>query len=117
MDGIMVLNSMVTPEYGFGWNNWCLLLIIPLLLGLYLILFWFVNRDNRRSNKAFKWGLIGLCIVALSLIIGLGICSCQNVTYDKTYQVILNNDVDMISFRENYEIIEQVGITYIVRLK
>ena len=114
MDGIMVLNTINTPNYSFGWNNWCWFLLIPIFLAIYFLCFRFINRHSRRAGK---WGLIGFILLVLSLTIGIGVCSSENVTYDKSYQVLINNNVDMEQFRSNYEILDQVGITYIIRQK
>ena len=114
MEGIMVLNTINTPVYTFGWNNWCLLLIIPILIAIYLIIFAYSNRHFARARR---WGLIGAIILALSLTFGIAICSTENVSYDRTYQVIIDNNVDMEQFRQNYEILEQVGITYMIEHK
>ena len=114
MDGIMVLNTINTPSYSFGWNNWCWFLLVPVFLAIYFLYFRYINRHNRRTAK---WGLIGFILLVLSLTIGIGICSTENVTYDRSYQVLINNDVDMEQFRNNYEILDQVGITYVIRQK
>lgn len=114
MDGIMILNTINTPVYTFGWSNWCFLFSIPILLGVYLVWFGYLNR---RFAKARRWASIGILMLALSVGACLGICSTENVSYDRTYQVIIDNNVDMIQFRANYEILEQVGITYIIRQK
>lgn len=114
MDGIMILNTISTPVYSFGWNGWCWLLIPLALLAIYLIVF---GHENRRFASARRWRTIG--IVSLAAILGLGtaICSMENVAYEKTYQVLVDSSVDMEQFRANYEILEQVGITYIIRQK
>ena len=112
MDGIMILDTICTPIYSFGWNNWCFIFFIPALIAIYLILFGYVNR---RFSQSRKWILIGLLMLIICVAFSLGICSVENVEYDTTYQVILNNEVDIEQFRANYEIIDQVGITYIIR--
>ena len=114
MDGIMVLNTIATPVYSFGWNNWCLLLILPIILAIYLIWFWYVNRDLYRARK---WRTIGLALLIGSLALGTTVCANQNVREEYTYQVILNNDADMEWFRDTYEVVKQVGITYMVKHK
>lgn len=114
MEGIMVLNTIDTPVYAFGWNNWCFLLIIPILIAVYLITFAY---SNRRLARARRWGVIGAIILTLSLTFGIAICSTENVSYERTYQVIIDNNVDMEQFRQNYEILEQVGITYMIKHK
>ena len=114
MGGIMVLNTIDIPSYSFGWNNWCWFLMVPIFLAIYFLYFRYINRRNR---KTAKWGLIGFVLLILSLTIGLGVCSTENVTYQRNYQVLLDNSVDMEQFRSNYEIVEQVGITYVIRQK
>lgn len=114
MEGIMVLNTIDTPVYAFGWNNWCFLLFIPILIAVYLITFAY---SNRRFARARRWGAIGAVILALSLTFGIITCSCENVTYTRTYQVLIDNTVDMEQFRQNYEILDQVGITYMIKQK
>lgn len=114
MDGIMVLNTITTPIYSFGWNNWCLLLILPIILAIYLIWFWYVNRDLRR---ACKWCTIGLALLIGSLTLGAAICANENVREERVYQVVLDSNVNMEQFREDYEIIKQVGITYMIKEK
>ena len=86
----------------------------PCFPAIYFLYFRYINRHNRRTAK---WGLIGFILLVLSLTIGIGICSTENVTYDRSYQVLINNNVDMEQFRNNYEILDQVGITYVIRQK
>lgn len=114
MDGIMVLNTIATPVYSFGWNPWCWGLIIPIILALYFIYFWFINRDLRRTRR---WLTLGVFMLVVSLAIGYGVCSTEHVKYEYKYQVIVDNTVDMIQFRQNYEILDQVGITYMIKQK
>ncbi len=114
MDGIMILNTITTPVYSFGWNFWCWALILPIIFAIYLIYFWYINRRHVRTRR---WAWLGALIIAISLTVGIGVCSTENVTYDRTYQVIIDNTVDMVQFRQNYEILEQVGITYVIRQK
>ena len=112
MDGIMILDTIRTPIYSFGWNNWCFLFFIPILLAIYLILFGYTNR---RFAKGRQWAYIGILVLIFCVMFSIGICSVENVEYDITYQVILDNEVNIEQFRTNYEIIDQVGITYIIR--
>lgn len=114
MDGIMILNTIHTPIYSFGWNNWCFLFFIPILLAIYLILFGYANR---RFVKGRRWACVGVLVLTLCVIFSIAICSVENMEYDTTYQVILDNEVNIEQFRANYEIIDQVGITYIIRQK
>ena len=74
MDGIMVLNTINTPSYSFGWNNWCWFLLVPVFLAIYFLYFRYINRHNRRTAK---WGLIGFILLVLSLTIGIGTWRCS----------------------------------------
>ena len=112
MDGIMILDTIRTPIYSFGWNNWCFLFFIPALIAIYLILFGYANR---RFSRGRQWACVGFLMLVLCVAFSIGICSTENMEYDTTYQVILDNKVDIEQFRTNYEIIDQVGITYIIR--
>ena len=112
MDGIMILDTIRTLIYSFGWNNWCFLFFIPILIAIYLILFGYANR---RFSRGRQWACVGFLMLVLCIVFSIGICSTENMEYDTTYQVILNNEVDIEQFRTNYEIIDQVGITYIIR--
>lgn len=114
MDGIMILNTITTPVYSFGWNGWCWALIPVALLAIYLIIF---GHENRRHASARRWRSIGIVVLVASLCLGTAICSVDNVEHEKTYQVLVDSTVDMEQFRANYEILEQVGITYIIRQK
>ena len=111
MDGIMILNTIATPVYSFGWNPWCWALSLPIILAISLIDFWYINRHHARTRR---WAWLGALILIISLSIGYGVCSTENVTYDYSYQVIIDNNVDMV---QNYEILEQVGITYMIKQK
>lgn len=114
MEGIMVLNTIITPIYSYGWNPWCLFFIIPILIGIYLTYFWLINRNKPKMKQ---WLYIGTMTISLSLGLASGICSHKNVSYDTVHQVIIDNGIDIVEFRNNYEIVEQVGITYMIRQK
>lgn len=114
MDGIMILNTIATPVYSFGWNLWCWLLLIPFLLGAYLVHF---TLKNQRRNISKIWGWVGSLLIILSMSTCYGVCSTQNKTYEYSYQVLIDNSVDMENFRTNYEIVNQIGITYVIRQK
>ena len=114
MDGIMVLHSFTKPIYSFGWNNWCLLFILPIIFSIYLIFFWWANRDKVNT---IIWGRVGVITLITCITLGTMICSTNNVKHERYYQVLVDNFVDMEEFRQNYEIIEQVGITYIIQQK
>ena len=114
MEGIMILNTISTPVYSFGWNGWCWALIPFAVLAIYLIIF---GHENRRHASARRWRSIGIVALAGILCLGIAICSVENVQHEKTYQVLVDSSVDMESFRANYEIVEQIGITYVIRQK
>ena len=114
MEGIMILNTITTPVYSFGWNNWCWVLLPFILLAIYLIAF---GHKNRRHASARRWRSFGIVALVGFLCLGTAICSVENVQHENTYQVLVDNTVDMEQFRANYEILEQVGITYIIRQK
>lgn len=114
MEGIMILNTITTPVYSFGWNGWCWALIPFAVLAIYLIIF---GHENRRHASARRWRSTGIVALAGILCLGTAICSVENVQHEKTYQVLVDSSVDMESFRANYEIVEQIGITYVIRQK
>ena len=114
MEGIMILNTISTPVYSFGWNGWCWALIPFIVLAIYLIIF---GHENRRHASARRWRSFGIAALIVFLGLGATICSVENVQYEKTYQVLVDSSVNMESFRANYEIVEQIGITYVIRQK
>ena len=114
MEGIMILNTISTPVYSFGWNGWCWALIPFIMLAIYLIIF---GHENRKHASARRWRSIGIVALIGILSLGTAICSVENVAYEKTYQVLVDNTVDMEQFRATYEIVEQVGITYVIKVK
>lgn len=114
MEGIMILNTITTPVYSFGWNGWCWALIPFAVLAIYLIIF---GHENRRHASARRWRSIGIVALTGILCLGTAICSVENVQHEKTYQVLVDSSVDMENFRANYEIVEQIGITYVIRQK
>ena len=114
MEGIMVLNTIKNAVYSFGWNPWCWLLIVPIAISVLLLCFY--SSNSHRKGMA-KWGVIGTLILAFSVATGIAVCSTDNVSYEYIYQVIVDNEVDMESFRSNYEILDQVGITYMIKQK
>lgn len=114
MEGIMILNTITTPVYSFGWNGWCWALIPFAILAIYLIIF---GHENRRYASARRWRSIGIVALAGILCLGAAICSVENVQHEKTYQVLVDSSVNMEDFRANYEIVEQIGITYVIRQK
>ena len=114
MNGIMILNTIAEPVYSFGWNDWCWFLLVPIFLAIYLIYFWSINRRHTRTRR---WAWLGVLILIISMAVGYGVCSTENVTTKYSYQVLLDNTVDMVEFRQNYEILDQVGITYVIRQK
>ena len=114
MEGVMILNTITTPIYSFGWNGWCWALIPFVVLAIYLIIF---GHENRRHASARRWRSIGIVALTGFLCLGTAICSVENVRHENTYQVLVDSSVNMEDFRANYEIIEQVGITYIIKVK
>ena len=114
MEGVMILDTITTPVYSFGWSGWCWALIPIALLAIYLIIF---GHENRKYASARRWRCIGIIVFVVSLWVGIGICSVDNVKHEKTYQVLVDSTVNMEQFRANYEILEQVGITYIIKMR
>ena len=114
MEGIMILNTITTPVYSFGWNGWCWALIPIALLAICLVIF---GHENRRHVSGRRWRFIGIVILVISLCLGTAIGFIDNVEHEKTYQVLVDSTVDMERFRANYEILEQVGITYIIKMR
>jgi hypothetical protein len=114
MEGIMILNTITTPVYSFGWNGWCWALIPFILLAIYLIAY---GHKNRRHVSARRWRSFGVAALVGILCLGTAICSVENVRHENIYQVLVDSSVKMEEFRANYEIVEQVGITYMIKVK
>lgn len=114
MDGVMILNTIETANYNWGWSNWYFLFLLPLTLGIYFIYFYWINR---RHSKVRFWRNLGIVLIIFSITIPFVKAATHTITYDTTYQVLLDSNVEMETFRQNFEVLEQVGITYMVRQK
>lgn len=114
MEGVMVLNTIETANYNWGWSNWYFLFLLPLTLGIYLTYFYWINR--RRWKGKFQRNL-GIILIIFSIVTPFIKSATHTITYDNTYQVLLDSSVEMETFRQDFEVIEQIGITYMVRQK
>lgn len=112
MEGVMILNTITTPVYSFGWNGWCWAFLPFILLAVYLIAF---GHKNRRHASARRWRSFGIAVLVGILCLCATICSVETVVHEESYQVLVDNSVDIEQFRTNFEILDQLGITYIVK--
>ena len=114
MEGFMILNTITETSYSFGWNNWCFGIIPITLLGFYFLYFYKINCNN---HNVTKWGFIGAAMATFSILGMIALCSTMNPVEYEIYQVLLEDTLNIEWFRETYEILDQVGITYMITAK
>ena len=108
-----ILQTFTETSYTWGWSWWLTIPILVIILcGTGMVLAATVEKPN---------GFV-VCICFIGALIAGVVVVCmaryQTALPTKyTYQVYLDETVNMIEFAKKYEIIEQQGITYIIREK
>lgn len=104
IDGITVL-SEESIKMPFG-----VLFILLLLSGFGL---YACHMDFKRCGASI-FALVGSIFFCLAIIVSLGL---SFNTFDKHYQVLIDDSVSFTEFYEQYELIEQNGDIYTIRIK
>ena len=117
MDGVTILQTITHITYNWHWTDWCTVCAIVACVG---IMGWLVCRSMRvnRSPRARIAAKITVLFIILTFIgVPSTIIAARlgEKVENKTYQVLLDDNVRISEFRTQYEILEEQGITYIVR--
>lgn len=112
MKGVTILQTMKETHYAPGWNNkaliaiglFCLTIIIVILIANHII-------PIESENIITAIIVLGAVIPAIAFV---GCILTANKEETIQYQVLLSDNVVMSEFIDNYTIIEQKGITFIV---
>ena len=113
IDGVTILQTFTETSYTWGWSSWFLVpILVCILCGTGMVLAAIAEKPN---------GFI-VCI-CFAGVIAAGIATCcmaskqTQLPTEYTYQVLLSDEVNMTEFAQRYEVLEQQGITYIIREK
>lgn len=116
MTGVEILTSNeVVSEYAFNWASfWAFLIVVIIIVTIFVICNYKKDKNINSVNDLFcmyvVFTLLGCCYGAL-----LGNVTHEPIAYETQYQVTVSDDVSMVEFMENYEIIKQDGKIYTVR--
>lgn len=113
IDGITILQTFVETSYTWGWSWWLTIPILVIVMCGTLMVF--VATSQKPSGV-----IIWICFICIALagIVSVGMAKNQTELPVKyTYQVLLDEHVNMKEFAKRYEVLEQQGITYIIREK
>lgn len=122
MEGVVILNTFEEVVYTWGWTRWCTVFAILAAITLCGLA---INRGHKsyeeyrghtRTKKKVSWFNI-LCFTLCVFCCAATLCCARYGTSKTvpTYQVLLEDGVKISEFREQYTIIEEQGITYIVQ--
>lgn len=113
MDGVTILQIFSETSYTWGWSSWFLIpILVCILCGTGMVL----AATSQKPN-----GFV-VCICFIGVFVA-GLCTtCMAAKQTQlptkyTYQVLLTEEVNMTEFAQRYEILEQQGITYIIKEK
>ena len=113
MKGITILNTITHTIYGFGWS-WigffaglcCVIVIIFLIL--------FIKQGGDTSGEQFGSAFLAILFGTISIVCFS--CGKEIGTYE-TYEVTVEDTVTYLEFTEKFEVIDQRGAIYEVKLK
>ena len=106
-----ILQTVEIVEKTWGWS-WLGLAIGVLAIGL-MITFFFFDNDSDSAMAALS---LFLCIV-LTVASALVFANAKEKDRYNKYQVLLDDSISVNELYENYEVIEQEGITFWVEDK
>lgn len=121
MDGVTILQTITHITYNWHWTDWCTACAIITCIG---IMGWFIChfiQNDLRANRDPKARIVTKITTLFIILTCIGIPSTVTAARfgekveTTTYQVLLDNNVHISEFRTQYEILEEQGITYIVR--
>ena len=113
MEGVTILQTFEHTATTWGWSWWFMIPII-LIVVCAISIFSYIMGDNTEARKKMIPILTGWLVFCLLLTLGLAHSQTKLPT-EYTYQVYLDENVNMEEFVHVYEIVKQQGITYIVK--
>lgn len=120
MAGVTILDTIEQVSYSWAFTGLAMVFVIFALLVTVALLISvnhkrYMNRRGEKSRTDPRFN--GICVVLIVFCLTGFLFSCRfgekHIT--ETYQVLLEDDVVISEFREHYEILDEQGITYIVR--
>ena len=120
MAGVTILDTIEQVSYSWAFTRLAMVFVVFALLVTVALLISvnhkrYMNRRGEKSRTDPRFN--GICVVLIAVCLTGFLFSCRfgekHVT--ETYQVLLEDDVVISEFREHYEILDEQGITYIVR--
>lgn len=121
MDGVTILQIITNTTYNWHWTDWCTVCAAIACAG---IMGWFIChfvQSDLKANRDPRAAIAAKVAVVFIILTFIGIPSTMvaarfgEKVETKTYQVLLDDNVQISTFRAQYEILEEQGITYIVR--
>ena len=101
---MIVLQTIENIDYSWGFGTFQIVMLLASVTLFVLV----INMPDVEAAAAAS----GIC-----LVLALATASQYNENISYTQQVYLNETVNMEEFAKNYEIIEQQGVTYIIKEK
>lgn len=111
MDGVTILNTIVSGGYGTIGTTMIIFGIIVFFLSLLSVTISY--EPYNKTNGEFIISIIVAIISFILIIIGIGFAA--NSTETTTYEVTISEEVLFKDFTSKYEIIEQRGDIYVVK--
>jgi hypothetical protein len=104
MDGVIILQTIEKCSWTWGWSWWGFILVLVAIGGLFVAIVFMSDG----GGGAFA--PIALCIVSIIGAFIMFSTSKEDKVWNQ-YQVLVDENVSMTEFLENYEIIKTEGIT------
>ena len=121
MDGVTILQTITHITYNWHWTDWCTACAIVACIGIMgWLVGWLICRSmrvnrNPRVRIAAKITILFIILTFFGIPGTIIAARLGEKVENKTYQVLLDDNVRISEFRTQYEILEEQGITYIVR--
>ena len=120
MAGVTILDTIEQVSYSWAFTRLAMVFVFFALLVTVALLISvnykrYMNRRGEKSRTDPRFNGICAALLVTCLMGFLFSCRFGEKHVAKTYQVLLEDDVIISEFREHYEILDEQGITYIVR--
>lgn len=113
MEGVTILQTFAHEASTWGWSYWfCVPILVCIVCGVCMV---FAGTAEKPNGTIVTICMLG---VLFSAFLTIGIAKdYTKLPTEYTYQVLLDKTVNMTEFAQRYEILEQQGITYIIKEK
>ena len=120
MAGVTILDTIEQVSYSWAFTRLAMVFAVFALLVTVALLISvnhkkYINCRGGKSRTDPRFNAICVVLLVTCLMGLLFSCRFGEKQVTETYQVLLEDDVVISEFREHYEILDEQGITYIVR--